>query len=424
MPSNLLKKFNDSEIIKPLCLGIIVGIGAGFSSVFYRYLISLTDILRSNLYSFKDLYLIVVLVGFLLIGFIAAKLLKWAPFSGGSGIPQIKAELEDKIEMDSVRVIISKITGGSLLNVVGLSLGREGPSIQIGGMIGKFLAEKFNLSKSEVKMLISAGAGAGLAAAFNAPIAGVMFCVEELHKQVSTRIIVPTIAATTVANFVSYIILGNEQAFSFRINTVLPLRYIWVAIIIGITTGIIGMIFNRGILTSQNLWNSTGLKIETKMMGLVGFGMIMGVLFFPLSGGGHHLIEEFAKEEYGLRFLIIFLILKLVYTVISFGSGAQGGIFLPVLVLGAIVGSCVYKVVDPNVFGIYLINFIILGMVGILSAVVRAPILAIILVLEMTGTFSIMLMVAVVSMVAMVTAELLRCPPIYDSLYDRIVSKL
>lgn len=422
--NSLLEKFNKSETIKPLCLGLLVGCGSGLISVFYRYLIHLTDVIRKGIYNSTGLGLIIGLIVFIAIGIFAAKLLKWAPYSGGSGIPQIKAELEDKISMNPIRIIISKITGGSLLNIVGLSLGREGPSIQTGGMIGKFLGQKLKLNNDDIKMLISAGAGAGLAAAFNAPIAGVMFCIEELHKKVSHRIIVPTIAATIVANSISYLLLGNERSFSFKINVILPLKYFWIAILIGIATGFIGMIFNKGILTSQELWKRTGLRTEAKMAILVVIGMLIGLLFFPVTGGGHNLVEEFASGKYGLNTLLLFLVLKLLYTTMAFGSGAQGGIFLPVLVLGAIVGSCVYQLVDPQVFGIYLINFIILGMVGILSSVVRAPILAIILVLEMTGTFSVMLMVAVVSMISMVTAEILNCPPIYDSLYDRIVSKL
>lgn len=422
--SKLLRQFNESEVIKPLCYGIFVGAVAGTIAILYRYLIYLTDGVRRYVYGLEPLYLLFAFLIFIVIGTLAAKLLKWAPFSGGSGIPQIKAELEDKLEMNPERVIVSKLAGGSLLNIVGLSLGREGPSIQTGGMVGKLCGKIFKLKDEDVKMLISAGAAAGLSAAFNAPIAGVMFCVEELHKEVSHRILVPTIAATTVANSVSYLLMGNERSFSFRVDEILPLKYIWVAVLIGVATGVIGMLFNRGILKSQDVWNRANISVETKMKILVSIGMFMGILFFPVTGGGHNLVESFAKGEYGIKILLAFLILKLIYTVVAYGSGAQGGIFLPVLVLGAIVGSCIYNILDPNIFSIYLVNFIILGMVGILSAVVRAPILAIILVLEMTGNFSVMLMLAVVSIVALVTAELLNCPPIYDSLYDRIVSKL
>lgn len=419
----LLNDFNESRIVKKFCFGIIIGIVSGLMSVFYRYLITLTDMVRKNIYEIKDQKLIFVLIGFLFIAVVAAKLLRWAPYSGGSGIPQIKAELDSKIQTNAKRIIVSKITGGSLLNIVGLSLGREGPSIQIGGMVGKVVAEVFHLSENEMKSLIACGAGAGLAAAFNAPIAGVMFCIEELHKKVSTSILVPTITATTVANIVSYMILGNERTFSFKMIKILPLKYTWIPVIIAIVTGIVGVIFNRGILKSQDLWKRSGLKMELRVMLLVVIGLIIGVFFFPITGGGHNLVEEFANKQYGIGVLILILILKLTYTVIAFGCGVQGGIFLPVLVIGSIVGSCVYQILDPTVYGIYLNNFLILGMVGILTSVVRAPILAIILVLEMTGTFAITYMVAVVCVISMIVAELLDCPPIYDSLYDRIVRK-
>ena len=100
--------------------------------------------------------------------------------------------------------------------------------------------------------------------------------------------------------------MGHERSFSFRVDEILPLKYIWVAVIIGIATGIIGMLFNRGILKSQDIWNRAKISMETKMQILVVIGMFMGILFFPVTGGGHGLVENFAKGQYGIKILIAF----------------------------------------------------------------------------------------------------------------------
>ncbi|WBW50010.1 ClC family H(+)/Cl(-) exchange transporter [Peptoniphilus equinus] len=418
------------NILKMAGMGSLVGIFSGLCAVLYRFLINQTDAFRAPFFQKSGPELVSTLIAVLICGVVAAKLLTWAPFSGGSGIPQIHAELEGYIRMKPLRVLLSKLTGGTLLNIIGLSLGREGPSIQMGGMAGKLVSRldsKFSwlrITSEEKMLLISAGAGAGLAAAFNAPLAGVIFCVEELHKKVSHTLFVPIIAATTTANAVSYALMGKETSFSFTFHHTLDLRYLWVALIIGIATGLVGVVFNYTLLKMQDLWNHFELDLMYKLMFLGIVGLFIGRYFYDITGGGHHLVESFARGEYSLTMLLILLVTKLFYTTFAYGSGAQGGIFLPVLVLGAIVGSVIFHLVAGFGLSEFLLNFIILGMVGILASVVQAPILAIILVLEMTGSFSLLLFFTVTSLVSMLVAEICHTPPIYDSLYERIVKKL
>lgn len=173
--------------------GIAIGLLGGSASVFYRLMLSYVGKLRSFLMTSVK-WERNVLWFFLIIGisFVVCRLLKWEPLSGGSGIPQISGEMLGRFSMNPFRVLISKIAGGALVNFSGFSLGREGPSIQIGAATGKLCAKWMRRGGREEKIMTSAGAGAGLAAAFSAPIAGTIFVFEELHKTFSRALIIPT----------------------------------------------------------------------------------------------------------------------------------------------------------------------------------------------------------------------------------------
>ncbi|MHC5099184.1 chloride channel protein [Peptoniphilus genitalis] len=172
----------DKLIFRILIDSLMVGALAGLFSVFYRFVIMKMDLYRSFLYKeFNIRSLIVLIVLGAIISFIIYKLLKWAPLSGGSGIPQIRGEILGKFRMEEVPTLVSKILGGGLGNLMGFSLGREGPSIQMGGAAAKSLGKILKRPPDELKYMITAGAAAGLAAAFNAPLAGCIFAIEELH---------------------------------------------------------------------------------------------------------------------------------------------------------------------------------------------------------------------------------------------------
>lgn len=378
------------------------------------------DDFRGFLYGSFDLKsLLILLLIASISGFVIYRLLKWAPLSGGSGIPQIRGEIMGHLQMEEIPTIVSKIVGGGLGCLIGFSLGREGPSIQIGGASAKLLGRLMKRGPDEIKYMISAGAAAGLAAAFNAPIAGVIFTIEELHKGYSKYAVMPAFIASIIANYLSYRLMGDEIVFSFELSQSLPLGLLWVAILIGILTGFIGAFYNYLILKFQDFFKKIS-KVWLKYAILLSVAIIIGFTFFEITGGGHSLLEEIALARFSSIYILAILLGKLFYTTFCYGSGVQGGIFLPVLVIGGCCGALVYSLLVGRIsIDGFFINFLILGMSGILASVVRSPLLSVILVSEMTSTFKHLIALSIVVIVSYYVAEAIKSEPIYDSLLDR-----
>lgn len=402
--------------------GAFVGLASGMISVLYRYTLGRLDTVRNLMYSHMTVEKgALMLAGFLLLAFLMHLLLRWAPFSGGSGIPQIRGELLGKADIESTPTLISKFFGGAMGAFTGLTLGREGPSIQLGGTLAKMISKGMKASEMERRYLITAGASAGLAAAFNAPLAGALFALEELHKSFSHFFVVPCIVASVLANFVSFSILGMEPAFSFPMHEMLPISFFWVPLSIGVLGGILGSLFNKGLLFfSQNM-----KKLPIPRYAVIFIAMILAFcvgLYSPLLlGGGHGLIERLATKPVAPTALVVYFAIRLILVWTGYGSGAQGGIFLPVLTLGALLGAFCHSFMMGG--DAYYPNFLYLGMAAILSSVVQAPLLSILLVSEMSGTMMQMISVTATAVVAYLVAQVLNNGPIYESLYDNMFTK-
>ena len=405
--------------------GIAIGLLGGSASVFYRLMLSYVGKLRSFLMTSVK-WERNVLWFFLIIGisFVVCRLLKWEPLSGGSGIPQISGEMLGRFSMNPFRVLISKIAGGALVNFSGFSLGREGPSIQIGAATGKLCAKWMRRGGREEKIMTSAGAGAGLAAAFSAPIAGTIFVFEELHKTFSRALIIPTFTASILAMFLANRVFGMEPEFRFTLNSVLPLSSYGILILLGIFLGLVGVCFNETLIFFKKLHRKLPFSPQIRLT--VTF-FIVGLTVFcvdVLAGGGDALIEHLYKNQYALPVIGFLLAAKLVLTCFCFGSGVQGGIFLPILVIGSASGVFFLKLtVAAGVLNDAMIpNFIIFGMAGILASVVRSPLLSVVLVTEMTGNLSATFPIALTVFVSYMVAELLKNKPVYESLLEMMSS--
>ena len=266
---------------------------------------------------------------------------------------------------------------------------------------------------------------AGLSAAFNAPLSGVMFALEEAHKNFSPLVLTSAMIASISADFVSKQFFGLIPSLDFRKVESLPLKNYWTLIILGIIIGISGVIFNKGILKTQSLFKKSKLSIEIKC--IIPF-VITGVvaLIYPiLLGGGHDLIMALKEQNFTVTVLFTFIIAKFLFTFICFGSGVPGGIFFPLLVLGALVGNLI-GLLFTTYFGIdntYIINFIILAMAGHFASIVKAPITAIILISEMTGSLNHLLALGIVVIISHLTSDILKSSPIYESLLERILER-
>ncbi len=346
------------------------------------------------------------------------------PLCTGSGIPQVKGELLGQIEQNWWQIILAKFAGGLCAIGAGLSLGREGPSIQLGAMVGKGFSKLRKKLKTEEKMLMTCGAAAGLAGAFSAPLAGAVFSLEELHKNFSTEILLSTLAASITSDFVSSYIFGLQPVFSVFTAARLPLAYYWLVLLMGIFLGAFGVFYNRMTDRVQNLYMKIprrSLRILLPFLCII----VLAVYFPPALGSGHHLVEQTALGEFALGALAVLLAVKFFFSLFSFGAGVPGGIFLPLLVLGAVTGGLFAEGAQQLLgYGdLYLVNFVILGMTGYFSAIVRSPITGVILITEMTGDFKNFLSLSVVALAAYLTADILGGQPVYDQLLRRMLAK-
>ena len=403
--------------------GIAVGSIVGLVIALFRIMIVKADHARQiavHMVKLRPVYAFAVLLVLILIAWILDKLIRFEPDISGSGIPQIEGELKGLEDQNWRKVLIAKFAGCVLAIGSGLALGREGPSIQLGGMIGKGFARRKNALLTEERMLMSCGAGAGLAAAFGAPLAGVLFALEELHKNFSAEVLVSTMAASAVADYIAVNIIGLRPVFDFDVEHRIPLRLYWAVVLLGVILGILGVIYNKLLDKMQDFFDRLGNKfISIGIMLMISF--LMMFIYPTVLGSGNNLVKVISDGKFTLIALAILLVAKLLFSTGSFGTGTPGGIFLPLLVIGAITGG-LYSTFLSTAFGVeeyYIKGFVIIAMAGFFSAIVRAPITGVILITEMTGNFMTLLSLVSASLVAYVVADLLGGEPVYDQLMHR-----
>lgn len=408
--------------------GGIIGILAGLIAVAYRFcltwaetgLYETLDYIRGNPFA-----IMLWFVALIAMGCLVARIVKWERMSSGSGIPQVSGEVKGYLDTNWWHVILAKFIGGTMSIFGGLSLGREGPSIQLGAMAAKGYSRLRNYDKTTEIGLLSCGAGAGLAAAFNAPLAGIMFVLEEIHHTFDRTMLVAGMVATVTADYISKIFFSQSTIFSFDTST-LALRYYWLLAILGILLGLAGAGYNVVMLKGQAFFHY--FKRVPKEIRIAIAFVIAGILGLTLPevlAGGHSMIVILEKGHPALITLVILLAVKFIFSTISFGSGAPGGIFFPLLILGAYVGAIFGELVT-GIFPLpedLLPQFIVLGMAGLFAGIVRAPLTGIVLITEMTGSMHRMLDIAVVSIIAYIVANMVGSKPIYASLLDNILHR-
>lgn len=413
------QRFKYTLILEGIAVGSIVGLVIAL----FRIMIVKADQARQmavHLVKVKPIYAFAVLLVLILIAWILDKLIRFEPDISGSGIPQIEGELKGLEDQNWRKVLIAKFAGCVLAIGGGLALGREGPSIQLGGMIGKGFARRKNALLTEERMLMSCGAGAGLAAAFGAPLAGVLFALEELHKNFSAEVLVSTMAASAVADYIAVNIIGLRPVFDFDVEHRIPLRLYWAVVLLGVILGILGVLYNKLLDKMQDFFDRFDSKfVSIGIMLMISF--LMMFIYPTVLGSGNDLVKVISDGKFTLIALAILLVAKLFFSTGSFGTGTPGGIFLPLLVIGAITGG-LYSTFLSTAFGVeeyYIKGFVIIAMAGFFSAIVRAPITGVILITEMTGNFMTLLSLVAASLVAYVVADLLGGEPVYDQLMHR-----
>lgn len=413
--------------------GIAIGAAASAITVFYRYMITVVTEKSDFIISLAKENPIVILLWFGILAasaFVITKLLRFEPFISGSGIPHVKAETAGYLEhKNPIKILICKIGGGLLCMFCGLSLGREGPSVQMGALGGKALAKATKRNSVEEKYFLTCGGAAGLTAAFNAPLAGIIFAVEEINKSFTPALLMCAGAACVTADFISKYVFGLGTVFNITVTADIPLSSYWALVLLGAVLGLCGAFYNLCVSKSQDLFAklSGGKKDYIKI--LIPF-MCAGLFAFTmpqvLGGGGKMMALLTSKEGIAVLAAVVLLLTKFIYSVVCTGSGAPGGIFFPMLVMGAYLGMIFASVAGKTgaIDSQFTNDFIIIAMAGFFTAIVRAPITGIVLTTELTGSMSYILPVAVVCAVAYITADMLKSKPVYESMMDKIVRKI
>ena len=403
--------------------GVIIGLLSGLVCIVYRFLLAKieTFIADISILVHQDIkYLIYFALSMIIIGLFINYLIKKESLIGGSGIPQVEAEISGFIRPDHLRVLLCKFFGGIASALGGLSLGREGPSIQLGAMSAMIIGKRLKLLDKD--LLLTSGAAAGLASAFSAPLSGVLFSLEELHHNFNTKVLIVVMASAISGDFLASYIFGFEPTFAFMIDGTIPLSLYPLIIILGIICGLIGTFYNKMTILVQKAY----AKIPQSVRIFIPLSIsIIALYFLPaILGGGHHLLA-YIRPDTLITTLIFLFIMKLAFSFISFGSGAPGGIFFPLLVNGALIGA-ILAILMINI-GIldetWFYHFVVLAMAAYFTAIVRAPITGIILIFEMTGNISNLLPLVLASIFAYIIADLLRCKPIYESLIEKYEPK-
>ncbi|SHH99598.1 H+/Cl-antiporter ClcA [Sporobacter termitidis DSM 10068] len=403
--------------------GILVGLISGLLVVLYRLGIEYGYASSVRIFSYLRLHPLAIVpwVGAAVgLGLFIAWLVKKEPMASGSGIPQVEGQVLYGLRLKWYSILAVRFIAGLMSSLFGVSLGREGPSIQIGASGGQAVAKKISRNKLEENYLITGGAAAGLAAAFNAPLSGIVFALEEVHRSFSPLILIAATTASLTADVVSKYFFGLTPVLDFRTVPQLPeAQYFWL-IPLGILAGLVGALLNKSLLRFQLLYRRL-----PRFMGPAAALLLTlpcGLFLPQILGGGANLINIAENVSSGAVILLVFAVTKLVFTCTSFGSGIPGGIFMPILSVGALSGSlfgmaCTHLGLPPA----YIADFAVCGMAGALSGSVKAPITSILLTAEMTGSLVHLLPVAACSFVALFVSDFLKVTPIYEALLERII---
>jgi CIC family chloride channel protein len=267
---------------------LLVGLFAGLVAVAFRGALAEADNLRDGLIIFVHAHPLWAFPLPLMLGALGAAtavylVRRFAPEASGSGIPHVKAVLHGLSAMAWQRVLAVKFLGGLTGIGAGLALGREGPTIQMGAAVGQMVSGWFSCTPRERRTLIAAGAGAGLAAAFNAPLAGLVFVLEEVQRDFSPGVFTATLIASGVADVTTRLLLGQLPVFHVRIGSIPSLSMLPFALLLGAVAGLLGVAFNRGLVRSLDLFEHLRRWPSWLTGGLVGLAVGAVAIFAPFA---------------------------------------------------------------------------------------------------------------------------------------------
>ena len=410
-------------------LALVAGAGAGLIGAIFRLSLEEADRFRNTLiaraHDHESLGFLLITAGAAAaVAFAAWLARRFSPYASGSGIPHVEAALNEEVPPAPPRLIAAKFCGGLLAIGSGLALGREGPSVQMGAVIAHHVGKIAGRGSSDRRMLLAAGAGAGLAVAFNAPIAGAIFVLEELVGRFDTRIAIAALGASTTAILVARLFLGDAPDFQVA-RVAYPAAATWpLFVALGAIAGLAATLYNRTLLGAISVAQRLGhWPVELRAAVI---GAAVGALAWlapGLVGGGDQITQRALSGEAILTVIPLAFLLRFGLGAVSYAAATPGGLFAPMLVLGAQLGlffGAICRIAFPDV-GIEPGAFAVVGMAAFFTGVVQAPVTGIVLVVEMTAAFTTFLPMLGACFAAMLVANLLHSAPIYGSLREHAI---
>jgi CIC family chloride channel protein len=403
-----------------LCVGLLTGALA----VAFRVGLERGEELRSrvieHLPKSGGLFLLIAL-SMALVGIALWLIVRLCPEATGSGIPHLRLLLRENGQLRWRRVLPTKFFSGLFGIAAGLALGREGPTIQMGAAIGAMWGESHVGRSVDRRSLLVTGASAGLAAAFNAPMAGILFAIEELRINIPDSTFFSVMISSVAADLLTRILLGQTPVFQVPLTQIPPLASLPFFVALGGLMGVAAWAFNKSLVFStkrlafRSLWaNLVKVAIAGIVLGLAGW------YYPPLLGGGVDLTNDTLHAEGTIAWLAAMFLLRFMLSIGSYAVGTAGGIFAPLLVLGGLLGLLVGKlsqdilpaaVPEPEAFAV-------VGMAAAFAGIVRCPLTGIVLIIEMTGHYELILPLMVASFTASIIADEIGVAPVYDALLE------
>ncbi len=424
-------KFAPTEAQRLFVLTLLIGVLCGFAAVAFHLGITLAQhLLIDNALSAPGKTwiawtLVTPTVGALICG---ALLQYVVPNARGSGIPDVKIAFSKEGGIIRMRDAVGKFVVGVLQLGSGASLGREGPTVQICAGVASLLGRITKVSPKSLRRLLPVGAAAGIAAAFNAPIAAVTFTIEEIVGTLDQTVLSGVIIAAAMAAVIERSVLGEHPVFNVpQPYGLLHASSLLIYGFLGLAAAVVSVAFTDSLLALRLKFRSSRLPpwMRPGVGGLV-TGALAVVAMWKLgsrgvTGGGYETLGAALTGNVGLTVMGVLCVMKLVATVFSYGSGGSGGIFAPSLFIGGMLGGTIGKL-DSTLLhhtGEPIGAFALVGMGAVFSGIIRAPMTSVLIIIEMTGGYSLILPLMLANMTAYVLARHWRPSPIYEALLEQ-----
>jgi len=410
------EEIRQSENQLTLVLSLLIGALVGLVVVAF---ILLTGRLAARMYPAGGSgwrRVIVPTLGSLFTGYLLSR---YFPFARGSGIPQTKYALFINDGRISFRTVVGKFVCCVTALASGISLGREGPSVQVGAGIASVIASRLGLSSERVKSLVPVGCAAALAAAFNTPIAAVLFSLEEIIGDLHATVLGSVVLASATSWMVLHLVLGDDPLFHVPAYHLVHPAEFGVYAVLGVVGGLGSVAFVKLLLALRARFMR--MPKRTQWLQPVAGGLLVGILgyFVPeVMGVGYNYVERVLNGDVLLTFVVLLVVLKIIATAVCYGSGNAGGIFGPALFIGAMIGASVGSVAH-TLLPAYTAGpgaYALIGMGAAFAGIIRTPLTSVIMIFELTRDYTIIVPVMIANLISFFISYKLQEEPIYEAL--------